>query len=175
MIKKLTLISMAIAATVSFASADPSNDKCPVSGKAVDKSITSKNVVVLGACCDKCSAKLEKDPDSYKKAIAEATGKAVNSKCPFTGKAIDAEKTVTHEGQTVALCCGKCVKKAEADPAAMIAKVKADAPGNDKCPVSGKALDPDVVVRIEQEIGFCCGKCKTKFDKDPAAVLKKAS
>lgn len=173
--KSITLIALAIAATFATASADPTNDKCPVSGKPVDKTITSKNVVVIGACCDKCIAKIEKDPTAYKAAIAEATGKAVNSKCPFSGKPVDTAITFTHEGQTIAVCCDKCEAKAKKDPAAAAAKVTADTASNDKCPVSGKPVDAAKVVKIEQEIGFCCDKCKAKFDKDPAAVLKKAS
>jgi YHS domain-containing protein len=170
-----TLIAVAFAASLGFASADPSNDKCPVSGKPVDKAQTSKNVVAIGVCCEKCEAKVKADPKKYADAVAAATGKAVNTKCPYTGKAVDSAKTFRHEGQVIAVCCDKCAAKAKADPAGAAAKVTVDAAGNDKCPVSGKAIDPEKIVKIEEEVGFCCEKCKAKYDKDPAATMKKKS
>ena len=174
--KKISvLMSVAFAASLVFASADPSNDKCPVSGKPVDKAQTSKNVVAVGVCCDKCEAKVKADPKKYADAVAEATGKAVNAKCPYSGKPVDATKTFRHEGQVIAVCCDKCEAKAKADPAGAAAKVTVDTAGNDKCPISGKAIDPEKIVKIEEEVGFCCEKCKAKYDKDPAATMKKSA
>ena len=157
------------------ATADLANDKCLVSGKAIDDSATAEIVVAIGACCDKCTAKIEKNPAKYAAAIKEAAGKAVNSKCPYSGKAVDADETASHGGMTIAFCCGKCVKKFNGDPKAALAKIEVDTAGNASCPLSGKKLDPDAVVKISQEYGFCCGKCVKKFEADPAAVLKKAS
>jgi len=37
--------------------------KCPLSGKAVDKDVTSK--VTIGVCCEKCEAKLTENPKAY--------------------------------------------------------------------------------------------------------------
>jgi YHS domain-containing protein len=158
-----------------FVIAEPTNEKCPVSGEAVDKATAVKHTVVLATCCEKCQAKLEKEPLSKPAAIAEASGKPVNSVCPVSGEDVDDKVKVTHDGVTFALCCEKCQAKAKADPAAALAKVKIDRPGNEKCPVSGEAIDPAVFVKVTQEIGFCCEKCAAKFAADPAAVLKKAS
>lgn len=46
-------------------------------------------------------------------------------------------------------------------------------PVNKLCPVSGKAGDPAVIVKYTKKIGFCCDKCKAKFEKDPAAMAEK--
>jgi YHS domain-containing protein/mono/diheme cytochrome c family protein len=47
-------------------------------------------------------------------------------------------------------------------------------PINTKCPVSGADIDPARVSVVDsQAIGFCCEKCKAKFDADPAAFLSK--
>ncbi len=47
----------------------------------------------------------------------------------------------------------------------------------DTCIVSGEKLgemgDPFVFTHEGQEIKLCCKSCKKKFDKDPAAYLKK--
>jgi len=37
--------------------------KCPLSGKAVDKDVTSK--VSIGVCCEKCETKLKDKPKDY--------------------------------------------------------------------------------------------------------------
>jgi hypothetical protein len=46
-------------------------------------------------------------------------------------------------------------------------------PVNKLCPVSGKAGDPAVLVKYTKKIGFCCDKCKAKFEKDPASFGEK--
>jgi len=46
-------------------------------------------------------------------------------------------------------------------------------PVNKLCPVSGKAGDPAVIVKYSKKIGFCCEKCKGKFEKDPASFAEK--
>jgi hypothetical protein len=78
-------------------SASPVNDKCPFSGKAVDKDL----VVKLGVCCGNCAKKVAKDP---KAAIEKAAGNFKT--CPFSGK--PCKKLVP-----VAFCCPKCKGKAE--------------------------------------------------------------
>ena len=45
---------------------------------------------------------------------------------------------------------------------------------NDTCPVSGMPVDADYVVDYEgRQVAFCCGKCKAKFEKDPAKYAGK--
>ena len=46
-------------------------------------------------------------------------------------------------------------------------------PINKDCPVKGRAVDGSKAVEIS--VGFCCGRCKAKFDKDPAALLAKVA
>ena len=51
---------------------------------------------------------------------------------------------------------------------------KAPMPINKKCPLTGKPLAPGKVSVFEgQAIGFCCGKCKAAFDKNPQKHLGK--
>lgn len=62
----------------------------------------------------------------------------------------------------------EAAKKAEAEKAAAQVQTKDGAPINDVCPVSGKAVDVAFFVDFEgKRIGFCCGKCKAAFEKDP--------
>lgn len=45
------------------------------------------------------------------------------------------------------------------------------APINDVCPVKGKDVDGSKAV--EYTATFCCGKCVSKFEKDPAKYAEK--
>ena len=79
---------------------------------------------------------------------ATKNAKAVNDKCPFSGKTVNSEQSVVFN-----VCCGNCAKKAAGDLKSFVGKVKA---GNKACPFSGKAAKKKVVV------AFCCSKCKGK-------------
>lgn len=47
-------------------------------------------------------------------------------------------------------------------------------PVNRKCPVSGKPVDPRFVSAFEGKlVGFCCNRCKTRFDADPSGLRAK--
>ncbi len=46
-------------------------------------------------------------------------------------------------------------------------------PINATCPVSGRSVDEDHVVAME--VGFCCEKCKAKFDAAPADYFEKVA
>jgi len=95
--------------------ADALNDKCPISGKAIDKSKTSE--VKVAFCCNNCKGKFDKDPS----ACLGKVDKLPNEKCPVSGKALgDASSTVT-----VAFCCGDCKEKFDKKPTEYLGKVKA--------------------------------------------------
>ncbi|MDA0838203.1 MAG: hypothetical protein O3B01_12525 [Planctomycetota bacterium] len=46
---------------------------------------------------------------------------------------------------------------------------------NSKCPVSGKDADGPTVTFKKATIGFCCDKCKSKFEAAPTALLAKVT
>jgi|TARA_B100001123_G_scaffold255137_1_gene284593 bacterioferritin-associated ferredoxin len=79
-----------------------------------------------------------------------------NDKCPVSGKAVNAEKTIS-----VGVCCGSCAKKFAKDVKANLAKVDLDNKDGDTvnkaCPFSGKINKKTVVV------AFCCGNCQGKY------------
>ena len=95
------------------------NSKCPFSGKDVDGATTVDfKGAKVGVCCEKCEAKF----DASKHGDKIVMDKAANEKCPFSDKAIDAEKHAVVSFQ-VGLCCGKCSKKFAAAPDETLAKV----------------------------------------------------
>ncbi|MCK5942347.1 MAG: YHS domain-containing protein [Planctomycetes bacterium] len=117
-------------------------------------------------------------------AAREQRNQPVNDKCPVSGTDVDPKFFVVHDGKRVAFCCDKCKAKFEKDPAKFAAKLPAAeapaadgddaAPANDKCPVSGAAVDPKFfVVHDGKRVAFCCGKCKAKFEQDPAKFAGK--
>ena len=174
----LLSLGLGIALTAASAQAEdapkPVNTKCPVSGEAIDAEQTSAYTKVVGFCCEKCLAKHNDKPSAtVAKISAMPAGKVVNSKCPVSGKAIDAEQTAVYHGATVGLCCEKCLAKFEKDPAALAAKVVYDVPANEKCPVSGKGVDAEQVATFTANVAFCCKKCKAKFDKTPDKHIAK--
>ncbi len=105
--KKILAIASALAICVAFSFAakkapSPVNEKCPVSGKAVDADQTSK----IGVCCGNCAKKVAKD---VKGTLAKVKSDSkdsdtVNAACPISGKGI--KKVVT-----VGFCCPKCKGK----------------------------------------------------------------
>lgn len=48
-------------------------------------------------------------------------------------------------------------------------------PANANCPTSGKPVDKTVTSTYSKKISFCCDKCKTKFDADPAKMAKEVA
>lgn len=74
----------------------------------------------------------EKKPAAATATAATATAaptsaKAVNTKCPVSGKDVDPAHVVLYEGKAVGLCCEKCEAKFVAEPKKYIDKVVADA------------------------------------------------
>ena len=80
----------------------PVNEKCPVSGKAVDADQT----IGIGVCCGNCAKKVAKDVKGILAKVKSDSKDTdtVNSACPISGEGI--KKVVT-----VAFCCSKCKGK----------------------------------------------------------------
>jgi len=92
-------------------------------------------------------------------------GKAINDKCPLSGKAVADDATLDVK---VPFCCENCKGKFDKDPAKFIEKVAKAEEG--KCAISGKdAGDASSTLTI----GFCCNNCKGKAEKDVKATLAK--
>ena len=121
------------------------NAKCPRNDMDVVAGITLDHKgVVIGFCSDDCKTAFPTDPEkyinryphfkeAYDKAVKEAEkkpaapapakAKAINAKCPLSGKDVDAAASVTYKAQVIAFCCNNCKGKFEAEPAKYIAKV----------------------------------------------------
>ena len=105
-------------------------------------------------------------------------GDAVNKMCPVSGKPVVADQSST-VSVTVGFCCEKCQAKFEGDAKAKADAVKKyagskDTPANKKCAMNAsKDASKDHTATASTTVGFCCEKCKAKFDADPKAFMAK--
>jgi len=90
---------------------------CPFSGDPVDpKAIVEHEGHKIGFCCEKCAAKFQKEPAKYMDKLAGAF--TYQTKCPISNHKIDPKVSVKAPGgETVYLCCPKCVDVFQKDPA----------------------------------------------------------
>jgi bacterioferritin-associated ferredoxin len=91
-------------------------------------------------------------------------------------------KNIVVQNQLVRLCCGKCVKKVQANPDAWVKKVQEQAiaaqkPGYplDTCVISGEKLGDSAVDTVigSRLVRTCCGKCAAKVKANPQAAFAK--
>jgi YHS domain-containing protein len=162
---------------------------CPVSGKAI-ATPGDQTTQVLGRtvdlCCPGCESKVTGDLAKYMPAIKQqllAKGELKQMTCPLSGKPINSEMTVSHEGTEIGFCCKGCKGKFETEAAVKEKTLKA-LPDTlawfDMCPGSGKAVTADVkpisfevAKGVKQDVYFCCPGCVAPFEKDPAASVAK--
>ena len=91
--------------------------------------------------------------------------------CVVSGETIDETEYSNYKKGKVYFCCGGC--KADFDEASVTFAVAANyqlvATGQymqTNCPVSGRGLNPEKVVKVaNSNITFCCGNCQGKTNK----------
>ncbi|MFK7741879.1 MAG: c-type cytochrome domain-containing protein [Planctomycetota bacterium] len=130
----------------------PCNETCPVSDEPVDKAhFVEHEGRRVAFCCAKCKAAFEKDPAKY---AGKLPGKSAGEKAGRAGQSATGQSAT---GQSAAETGGG-----------------KGAPINERCPVSGAKIDAAHTSEHEGRlVAFCCGKCKAKFDQDPAKFAAK--
>lgn len=93
-----------------------------------------------------------------------------NKKCPITGKDTVAKYRTEYEGQYVYFCCPNCPAEFKKDPASYVARMSAEDQAaikiNDKCPLTGEAIDKSVWAESEgRKVYFCCPTCIPPYKK----------
>lgn len=173
--KKITLLTLSFlaAALMGLTAEDvkPVNTVCPISGEDIDAEQVVTYTKVVGLCCEKCQAKLQKDVAGNVDKLKDVKAVYVNTKCPVSGEDVDAEVTVDFKGAKVALCCEKCQAKFDAEKHGE--KVVMDHAGNEKCVFSGKDIDAEATTVVSIPVAFCCGKCVKKFKEAPEETIGK--
>lgn len=98
---------------------------CPISGRAANPEKKSEVAgVEVVFCCDNCKAKADAAEDAVALLFGDlAKGFTLQTDCPVSGKKINIEKFVEHDGKKVYFCCGGCPDAFKADPAKYTAKL----------------------------------------------------
>jgi hypothetical protein len=92
-------------------------------------------------------------------------------KCPVSGQPAKADKTADFNGGKVQFCCDNCPKAFAKDSAKYAAKanlqlVQTKQLTQVKCPLTGKACNPEKSVQVEGvKVGLCCAGCQAKASK----------
>lgn len=157
------------------------NATCPIMGKKASLKLfvdTPKGRIYM--CCIRCTKEIRKDPDRAHAAAYPRIEKAKNTVCPVTGEEIPEKDapTVVLQGYEIPLCCEDCVEDARKN--AQITLVKATNAkvrdiGNGVCPITGKAVAPNVFVLIGDDlVRLSSPECMDGVKKDPAGALRKA-
>ncbi|HYL98652.1 MAG TPA: YHS domain-containing protein [Blastocatellia bacterium] len=127
------------------------------------------------AVVSKATSKLSLVPDGNTKLAV------TNKRCPVSGDEVNTKLRVEYQGQYVYFCCDGCPQQFQAEPAKYLPKLSAEdreaIKANEKCPISGGAVDKDIWVESEgRKVYFCCPDCAAAFKKDhPVTTASKAA
>jgi YHS domain-containing protein len=100
-----------------------------------------------------------------------ADEKTKDAKCPVSGQAVKADKSVEFEGGKVYFCCGNCPKTFEKDKEKYAAKARHQMVQTGEmeqvhCPITHKAFKDGTELTVSGvEIKFCCNNCRGKVEK----------
>lgn len=105
--------------------------------------------------------------------------KKFDAKCPVSGEAAKADKTVDYLGKKVYFCCEKCPKAFQADTKKFAAKANHQLFQTGQialvaCPFSGGKLNTATAIDVAGvKVCFCCEKCqaKAKAAEDKVAMI----
>lgn len=147
-------------------------------------------------CCGGCKAKFVADQELEEPTMAVKanhqlvmTGQYVQKGCPMSGNAIAEGAVAKVGGVEVGFCCSNCSNKVaemetlEEKAAVVFSKAafkKAYAKKTDlsdaRCPVSGGKVNAEqFAAHHGGKVYFCCGGCKSKFEKDAEPFVVKSN
>jgi YHS domain-containing protein len=151
-------------------------------------------------CCKMCVPKFEKD---LKASFAKLDQQIIDSQLPFyptttcivsgeplggigeDGEPMGEPINFVYNNRLIRFCCKMCKGDFKKDPEAYIAKLDAAVIAQQSehyplgtCPISGEELGGEMGQSIDKVyagrlIKFCCKKCVTKFEKNPAPTIEK--
>ncbi len=172
-------------------------DTCPVSGQKLgsmgDPIVKTIDGREVRFCCGGCVGRFKANSAKYfvevDKAIAMQQMPFYPVKtCVVSGESLvvkgkDIGVNYVYMNRLVRLCCKGCIREFNAEPAgflksldaAVIKAQSADYPLQNCVVLAGSKLGsmgaPVEIVVANRLVKFCCGGCRPKFEKDPAAFL----
>lgn len=175
----LTAALAVMISTVAFAAeAAKSFGICPIGGKPAKESVSidykGKKIYF---CCAGCEEPIKEHPEKYTAKLNNqlaVTGQITQVACPFSGGPVKDGTAVEVGGVKVGFCCEKCQKKVtaatddEAKVDMVFAKIDKGFTMQEKCPISGKPINPEMKTEYKgKTVYFCCGGCPKAFEADP--------
>ncbi len=94
-------------------------------------------------CCEACPAKFSRDPGRYLRKLDEELSRRLlrsvpQEKCPVTGRGINEDISVEHDGRRVYFCCQGCPEQFNQSPEKYVQKLDEQARQRLlKCALSG--------------------------------------
>ena len=111
-----------VAGAVALAAAGKAQTSCPVSGKAINKSVfVDHQGQRIYFCCADCPAAFKADPEkSYAQFQEDGIElENIQTTCPVSGEKLGEHgeaTSVSYKGRTVKFCCAACEKSFAKDP-----------------------------------------------------------
>lgn len=147
---------------------------CPVGGQPINLAVsttTSDGPVFF--CCQPCIKKFEADGKKYVEKVADqrkalAAFPRTQVTCPVSGEPVKGDVFLEEKGRKAYFCCNNCRAKYEKEPAKYAVKHNNSYTYQTRCPVTGRAIDPQVSAAAPagETVFFCCKDCPDKFKKD---------
>lgn len=133
-------------------SASAEQEKCPITGEAIDDEISlNVNGTELYFCCQDC-------PEVYQEKLqVEDDGP---EECPVSGEPAKSDRRLVEISSAVSyFCCGNCPNEFAAENDFALVD---NGPG--ECPISGQEADEaHTLVHNGETLYFCCGDCPEKY------------
>lgn len=181
----LTTLALVLVALPTVAQDKPSapfygNEKCPLTGKSVNKrwSVEAEGQRIY-LCCRNCWKKAKGAPAKYVKKAYPKAKKISPKVCPILGKPIKGKgQKVTWQGHELTMCCKRCVGTFKKEPnkrLTLILNKDVKDVKNTICPVMPEEkVEPDMFFIYKKKlINTCCDSCLTDAQDDPEKYLKK--
>ena len=97
--------------------------------------------------------------------------------CPVSGKPIQTDKSIMHEGQKIYFCSATCIDKFKKSPNHYLPALYRQIHPQRlqvRCPVMGGKVNLEVFTEYKgRRVYYCCPGCDEKFKADPAKYLAK--
>lgn len=153
-------LSLAFAALASLAFSEVANEKCPVSGEAVNaETAINVNGKEVAFCCEKCQSTFITGLN-----VEEKDGPGV---CPISGKPALESQAIYHSvTKALYFCCDNCLGKGIEK-----AGLEVRDEGPKACPISGKpAVEAHSMIHNGETLYFCCENCPKSYLEKVQAV-----
>ena len=156
------------------------NGTCPIMGKPASSELwVDTPFGRIYICCAPCVKRIRRSPKGAYKAAYPKNEELKHLLCPVSGRKLGKDAVaVSIQGVSFKVCCKKCVAPAKEQAQLSLARVHDESlkdVGNARCPVSGKPVNVNVIVRVGKElVRLEKASCIDAVKEKPRQLLAKA-